>query len=232
MTKLVKYPRTMNFPWSDSNSSDDVWWKDSSRFNGKEVVMTEKMDGECTSLYRDHTHARSIDTANHASRTLLKNFHATFAHEIPQDWRIVGENLYAFHSIFYDGLPSYFLVFGIYNEKNQCLSWDETVEFCQLLGLHTVPLIYRGIWNEKEFRAKWEGKGAIPTYSSTSENPVWPETFQPTIAEGYVCRLAEEFAYDDFGECCAKYVRPHHVQSPTNWLLKPVLPNNLRAQDT
>ena len=46
----TKYPRTMNFPWSQSNSSDDVWWEESSWFDGKLVVVTEKMDGEGTTI--------------------------------------------------------------------------------------------------------------------------------------------------------------------------------------
>ena len=31
------------------------------------------------------------------------------------------------HSIAYDALPAHFLVFSIWNERNECLSWDETV---------------------------------------------------------------------------------------------------------
>lgn len=37
----------MNLPWSQSNSSDDVWWENCEPFQNKEVVITQKLDGEC-----------------------------------------------------------------------------------------------------------------------------------------------------------------------------------------
>jgi len=228
MTKKVKYPRTMNFPWSDSNSSDDVWWKDSKFFEGREVVVTEKMDGECTSMYKDHIHARSMDSGHHPSRAWVKKLHGSICHEIPEDWRVCGENLYAFHSIFYTDLPSYFMCFGIYDNENTCLSWDDTVEFCQLLGLETVPVVYRGIWDEKKVKALWTGKGVFPTFVTDAEQPKWPETFTPSGAEGYVVRVVDKFPYEEFRQHSAKYVRPNHVTTPTNWMTRPVLPNLLR----
>ena len=116
MIEYTKYPRTMNLPWSESNSSDDVWLKNCNHFIGKEVVVTEKMDGENTTIYPDgKTHARSIDSKHHPSRSWLKSQLTLFASDIPDNHRICGENLYACHSIFYSNLPDYFLVFGIYN---------------------------------------------------------------------------------------------------------------------
>lgn len=229
MTKKVKYPRTMNFPWSDSNSSDDVWWKDSSRFDGKEVVVTEKMDGECTSMYKDHIHARSMDSGHHPSRAWVKKLHGSISHEIPDDWRICGENLYAFHSIFYTELPSYFLCFGIYNEKNMCLSWDETCQICELLGLETVPVIYRGQWDEKLVKSLWTGKSVFPTFVTEKEEPKWPDTFVPSGGEGYVVRVVDSFPYDEFRERVAKYVRPGHVTTSQHWMRQEVIPNLLAS---
>ena len=69
-------------------------------------------------------------------------------HEIPEGWRICGENLYARHSILYDGLKSYLYVFSVWNERNECLSWDETVEWCELLGLECADVLYRGLFDE------------------------------------------------------------------------------------
>lgn len=36
------------------------------------VVITEKMDGENTTLYRDGLHARSLDSRHHPSRNWVK----------------------------------------------------------------------------------------------------------------------------------------------------------------
>lgn len=230
MSNLIKYPRTMNLPWSESNSSDDVWWtpKDvAQNFNGRQVVMTEKLDGECTTMYRDHIHARSLDSLHHPSRAWVKNLHGTIAHEIPEGYRICGENVYAWHSVFYSKLPAYFFVFGIYDEQNNCLSWQDTQDMCEMLNLFMAPLLYEGIWDEKKIRERWTGEGAFPTYESGVDMPKAPEDFKPTNAEGYVIRITEKFHYNDFRRCAAKYVRSNHVTTPTNWMTRPVTPNLL-----
>jgi hypothetical protein len=232
----TKYPRTRSTSWSQSNSSDDVWLKDcagsgkeSAWFEGREVVVTEKLDGECTTIYPDgEVHARSLDTSHHPSRSWIKRFAATFAHDIPEGFRICGESVYAYHSIFYTDLPSYFFVYGIYDKANFCIAWDEVEELCKLLGLETVPVIYRGLWDEKKIRELWTGKGRFPTYETEAEYPKFPEDFKPCEAEGYVVRLVQHFHYLDFRNCVGKMVRANHVKSAQNWMQKPVVPNLLK----
>lgn len=233
----IKYPRTFHVPWSQSNTSDDVWWKDTSRFDGKEVVITEKVDGEATTIYPDgHVHARSLDTDHHPSRNWIKKFASEFAFQIPSKMRICGENVFAFHSIFYTDLPTYFFVYGIYDEYNMCLSWSETEEICFCLGLHTVPILYRGIWDANLVQKIWTGKGTFPTYESsvelsTQEQREFPKDFTPCNAEGYVVRLAEKFHYDEFANCTAKFVRENHVKSDAHWMKRKVFPNLLKTLD-
>lgn len=202
-----KYPRTPHLPWSEGATSDDKILTSTDHFNGKQVVITEKMDGENTTLYRDYYHARSIDSRHHPSRTWVKQMHATIANDIPNDWRICGENLYARHSIAYSNLQSYFYVFSIWNEVNNCLSWAETEEWADLLGLHTVPVLYKGIWNEEQVRQN--------SFRFDHE------------AEGYVVRLAESFNYSNFSKSIAKYVRKNHVQTDKHWMEVEVVPNKL-----
>lgn len=122
----VKYPRTYHFDFSLGLSSDDKLISSLDAFEGQEVVVTTKMDGENTTLYSDYTHARSLDSGHHESRSWIKSKQAEIGHLIPQGWRICGENLYARHSIVYNDLHSYFYVFNIWNEENKCLSWDAT----------------------------------------------------------------------------------------------------------
>jgi hypothetical protein len=212
----------MNMPHSGSNSSDDVWWEDCARFEGKEVVVTEKLDGECTTIYPDaHIHARSIDTRHHPSRSWMKALAAVATIDMSYGCRICGENLFAWHSIFYTELPSYFFVFGMY-EEDVCLSWDETEDICKhLMELELVPVIYRGLWDEEKIKELWTGTGAFPTFSDPDQKTICE-------AEGYVVRLAEEFPYADFRECCAKYVRPAHVTTDQNWMTRKVVPNLLK----
>lgn len=218
----TKYPRTMNLPWSNSDSSDDVWWKDCHLFEGKEVVATEKLDGECTTVYRDGwTHARSLDSGPHPSRSWMKGYAAKWAYEIPEGHRVCGENVYAWHSIFYTQLPTYFFVFGIYDQDNRCMAWKDVEEFCELLGLHTVPVLYRGIWDEKLVRERWTGVGTFPTFTS-------PDQSRPCEAEGFVVRVAASFPHSEFTNHCAKWVRANHVQTDAHWTAAPVSPNLLK----
>ena len=229
-TERFKYSRTMNLPWSGSDSSDDVWWKDCKNFEGQEIVVTEKMDGECTTIYHDsYVHARSVDTSHHPSRTHVKKLAGEIGYQIPSGYRVCGENLYAYHSIFYTELPAHFLAFGIYDKNNICLSWSDVEELCQLLGIFTVPVIYKGIWDEKLIRDLWQGKGTYPTYETSVLNPKFPEDFVLCESEGYVVRLAAEFDYKDFSKSCAKYVRENHVKTSTHWMKQKVVPNLLKS---
>ena len=61
------------------------------------------------------------------------------AHSLPAGWRICGENTYGRHSIAYDALPSYFQLFAVYDADDVCLSWDETTQWAERLGVDLVP---------------------------------------------------------------------------------------------
>jgi hypothetical protein len=195
----VKYPRTYHVSWSPGMHDDDRIHKDMKTFEGEEVVVTEKMDGENTSMYSDYIHARSLDSRHHASRDWIKQFHSTIAHDIPERWRVCVENMYAKHSIAYKQLPSYCLGFSVWNESNECLAWDDTLEWFGLLGITPVPVLYRGIYDEKIIRGLWTDKD-------------W-ET-----REGYVIRYAGSFSYQAFRKSVAKFVRPKHVQTVKHWM--------------
>jgi hypothetical protein len=100
--KYVKYPRTYHLPWSDGATDDDRVLTDEdleTNFAGRTVVVTEKMDGENTTMYNDCIHARSPDSGPHPSRDWVKNLHAQIQWQIPEGWRISGENLYATHTL-------------------------------------------------------------------------------------------------------------------------------------
>ena len=171
-----------------------------------EVVVTEKLDGENTSMYRDDFHARSLDGRSHPSRSWVKALHGQIAHEIPDGWRICGENMLATHSIPYHYLRSYFYVFGIYNEENVCISWDDTLEFCDMLDLTVVPELYRGPYSGIELDKVWTGHSVI-----TGDG-------EPDPQEGYVVRNTGAFPYTDFAVNVGKFVRKGHVQTSAFWM--------------
>lgn len=212
-----KYPKTWHFNYSkpDPHGNDRVH-DNVDHFIGKEVIVTEKLDGENTSMYYNKIHARSIDSGHHPSRTWIKGLHASICKDIPLNYRVCGENMQAKHAILYNGLPSYFFVFGIYNDRNICLSWDETVESAHVLGLQTVPLLYRGTWDYEKVHACFRGKS----------------TFGDSEQEGYVVRVANSFDYDNFACSLSKYVRPGHVAGDTeHWSKTGYKPNKLLKEN-
>lgn len=207
---MVKYPRTLHLPWSEGITNDDKVLKSISVFEGTNVVVTEKMDGENTSLYHDSIHARSLDSRNHPSRNWVKNFWATIKHGIPSGWRVCGENLYAKHTIFYEELESYFLGFSLWDENNNCLSWRETLGFFEELGIEPVKVLYEGIFDETKIKSLWD-------------------SLKKNNSEGYVVRSAEWFHYSLFDVKVAKFVRKDHVQTDKHWMQSMLIENKLKV---
>jgi hypothetical protein len=95
------------------------------------------------------------------------------------------------------------MAFMMWDERNYCLSWDESLEWFGLLGevlrdagvpqgLPHVPVLYDGVWDEAMIRGLYR-----PTYGG---DPM----------EGLVVRLADRFHYADFRYNVGKYVRAEH----------------------
>jgi hypothetical protein len=209
----VKYPRTLHLPWSPGVSADDKVQHDLTVLQDHEVVVTKKMDGENGSIYSDgYTHARSTSSGPHPSRDHLRALAARIAYDLPAGWRIVGENLWAQHSIAYRDLPAHFQVISIW-DRDRCLSWDETEGWCALLDLVTVPVLYRGPMLTQDGFAR---------------------LFAPHVDtdEGYVVRVAEEFRLADFQRVVAKWVRAEHVTTGEHWMNQQMTVNGLAPRPT
>lgn len=211
----VKYPRTLHLPWSPGLTKDDRVHGSLDHWIGKEVVVTEKMDGENTTVYGDgYSHARSVDSGTHRSRDRLRADVQRWAYDLPRGWRVCGENLTAVHSIQYNDLPDRFLLFSIW-DGNRCLPWDETAEWAELLGLQTPKVIWQGtVESSKDLEA-------ILTKS-------WKELGGDGESEGYVVRLSSEFEVRDFHRFVGKYVRANHVSSSQHWMHRPYEENQIQ----
>lgn len=194
----TRYQRTYHLPWSNM-TKDDRMLANTSGFEGQEVVVTVKMDGANVTMYPDYIHGRSVKPLSGQDSGMVKALHARIRHDIPAGWRLCGENLYAKHSIFYGSLPSYFFLFSVWDERNECLSWDETVEWAEMLGLTMVPVIYRGIWDAAKVHALYQPQ------------------FEGSDMEGYVVRLARRFSYGEFRRSMAKFVRPNFAAGRHNY---------------
>lgn len=215
MSGLVKYPRTYHVPWSPGAKNDDRMLSDSdvkSMFFGREVLVTEKLDGENTTIYADGTcHARSLDSGRHLGRDYVRGLARRIGYlGLPRDLRLFGENLFARHSIGYDRLPDFFVIFGGAFDS-RALSWAEVEEWGALCGVPLAPVVYRGTYDEKKIRALYPA----------------PSRFGSEGSEGYVIRIVEGFAMDEFENSVAKFVRKDHVETDEHWMHTRIQPNRL-----
>ncbi|ROP36045.1 RNA ligase family protein [Saccharothrix texasensis] len=199
------YPRTPHLPWSPGASADDVRVADLDAMRGREVVVTEKLDGENTTLYADGVHARSLDSAHHPSRSWVKALQGRIGARVPGGWRICGENVYARHSIGYADLESWFYGFSVW-DGDRCLDWDRTARFLRDLGVPVPPVLWRGVFDERALR-----RLRVDTARQ----------------EGFVVRTVDGFERADFGRRVAKWVRAHHVRTDAHWMAAPVVENGL-----
>ena len=115
--------------------------------------MTEKLDGENTTLYADGLHARSLDSAHHPSRTWVKALQARIGHAVPKGWRVCGENMFARHSI-----PTTTWTAG--STASRCgtgtdAAWTGTGRwrFCADSGSPCRAVLWRGVFDERALRA-------------------------------------------------------------------------------
>lgn len=215
MINRYKFPRTFHFPWSGTLTSDDkrlTQRQIDERFKDKITNTSVKMDGENTTIYSDgYTHARSLDSNNHASRNYVKQLAARIAPQLPSNMRICGENLYAKHSIAYNSLEDYFYVFAII-EEDTVLSIYDTEYIAAELELPIVPLLYQGPFNKTIIHNSYE------LYNQREE------------CEGYVTRPIEAFNINEYSDLVAKYVRANHVQNKDHWLNQAIIPNKRKDQ--
>lgn len=210
-TKYVKYPRTYHHPLSKCVAHDDkINYGIKNALTDQEVVITIKMDGENFTGYNDYCHARSIDSADHESRSWAKSFHyREVAYNLPEDFRYCAENLYAKHAIHYEQLESYLLGFQIW-DKDSCLSWDDTLEWFELLGIKPVEEVYRGVYDEAIIKS----------------------LFEQAVADGHegiVVRKADSFKYKDFKDSTCKLVKEDFVADGSrHWRFKRMVVNGLK----
>lgn len=204
---MKKYGRSFHLPISPGATSDDKIMSSLEGLMVEDLIVTEKMDGENTTIHAGGSHARSPDSRYHPSRDWLKAFAAGISPYLTAVERIVGENLYARHSVAYDALPSYFLGFAwIVGDEVQ--SWDLTLARFEELGIQPVPTLYRG-----PYRA-----GLFDDLA---------QALDLTRQEGFVARIADLFVETDMPRRLGKYVRAGHVRSETHWMKAELVPNRL-----
>lgn len=210
MTVSTKYPRTYHFPFSPGLQNDDKRvgedWFDYLR--DKELVLTEKLDGQNQYISKDGVYARShaAFTENPWDRNLTEpgGIYDQCKNYLSEDEGIYGENLYAIHSIEYTELPAYFFMFAV-RDSEKFYSHQEFIEMSEIVGIPTVPILeIRKFSTPKELEERinyWMAQGS---------------KFGPVI-EGIVVKNTESFPVEDFQYNVIKYVRANHVQTDEHW---------------
>lgn len=196
--KPPKLPSVKHLPWSEEDARRNKYLgeKDTEEmFEGKRVVLTEKLDGATSCITKNKVYARSRGgEATGRQFDMLKKKHAE-KYDIPEGLAVYGEWLYAKHSIKYSSLPSYFMAFEVYDmEREMWLSRKRMKEVCERLGIKVVPVIESGRWENME-KLTPEGESK---YGDTRE--------------GYVVRVRGEIE-ENYVENSAKCVREDHVST-------------------
>jgi len=207
MRTRYKYPRTWHMPFSPGKSNDDKVVSSLNSFNNKKIVITEKLDGENTTIYNDYIHARSIDFNYYPSRSFAKRFAASIGHLLKDNERIVCENMYAEHSIHYSNLQHYLYMISLWEDET-CLDWQKTRARAKELNMPTVPVLFTGLYDYNLL---------IEIINNIMNRDI----------EGIVMRSYDSFNYEDFNLNVVKWVRKNHVQTDEHWLNKTVIKNDL-----
>ncbi len=203
-----KYPRTFHLSWSHPHS-DDKTIPDTSIYEGMEIVVTEKLDGENTTIYPDgYLHARSIDSRHNYTRDWAKKMASILSFDIPKGERFVFENVAYYHSIEYNDLESFCYLLSVWTDDDYCLEYDTVLEYAEILDLATPKIFYRGVFDEKVLK-------------EIAEN------LDLNTTEGFVFRNVNRFHIDDFQKNTGKFVREGHVQTSEEHWLKNTYPNKL-----
>ena len=216
----LKAPRIYHLPWSEHLNSDDKKVITTNMFNNKQVVITLKFDGESTSLYNDGTfHARSLDSKQHNSRDWLYDWwrhklysddYALLLHNRYKDLRLVGENMYATHTIQYNNLNSLFLLHSAWNGTT-CLSWQDTLDVAFILNITTVSVLYQGLYDEDK----------VKQFNKL-------DYYNGDLVEGYVIRNSESFSYIESNNNVAKFVSSRFNIKGNHWSKEGLIRNKLK----
>jgi hypothetical protein len=212
-----KYPKTPYLNWSPSKHREDRYHPDERHFGGREVVITEKLDGENFNILSDGSwHARSLDTPYHPTREWAGRVAGETGYKLPDGWRVAGENLYGRHSIKYTDLRSYVQVFAIFDEEDRILSWDDTVMWCELLDLQHVPVLWEGSLSFQAGRPMLHTEKRKIKLDKITEEDINQRARR--TAEGYVMRVRESFPKEQFEYNIGKFVREGHIRTEVHWL--------------
>lgn len=212
-----KYGRTYHFPFSPGTTSDDrinhSYWEDILRI--KNIVYTEKLDGENNCLNRYGVFARSHAAPTTSAWTSQLRQHWELLKRDLGDIELFGENLYAIHSIEYKRIESYYYIFAV-RCMDKWLSWDEVKFYAALFDFPTVPELgsdEASNLSRELIKQKIIGWAQEPSVFGSVDT----STGNDCTREGIVARNVGEYPVAAFAHNVFKYVREGHVKTGEHW---------------
>src|SRR5262245_54851062 len=163
---FLKYPRAPHLFGSRGTSDDKHLGPRESRaiLADASLIVEEKLDGTNVGIHfgRDgrmvlQCRGHEITAGMHPQYDLFKQWataKTTMLEAMLADrFVLYGEWLYARHSVHYRALPHYFFEFDIYDKREQrFLDLAARLRMLEGTGIHTVPVVHRGIANEDQMR--------------------------------------------------------------------------------
>ena len=207
----TKYPRTPHWPWSATIHADDRVHQSPERFVGRDVVVTEKLDGSLVCLHRGDVFLRSMDAPSSAPWLAMVRKHHAWKLAAAPDLAIYGEDLYGIHSIEYAPMAEAdtFRVFGVrarIGGRDRFVDWEGVEAAAAQRDLPVVPVVFRGSFP------------SVDAVTAFFESEIQrPSRVGGPDCEGFVLRDADAFEADQFSRAVVKYVRPNHVQTDRHW---------------
>ena len=205
-----KYPSTLHWPFSETVHRDDTISPYCESFLSVPVVVTEKIDGGNTCLYRGEVYARSVASPcregwmgmvrkHHGWKTSGSRF---------SDYAYYGEDIFGIHSIEYEPVreeDTYHLFAVRQTSQDYWCSWSTVEDAARELDMKVAPVIFRGV-----------------LYSVEDITDFFREELQKPSCiggdrEGFVMRHEFGFMHNEFNKSVCKYVRPNHVQTDQHW---------------
>lgn len=187
------------------------------------VIIEEKLDGANAGIIRHKSgfslqkRGSLVGQSEHAQFQFFHSWSNRDAYDrimsVPEGILIYGELMFAVHTIYYDKLPDWFIVFDVLNVKtNKWMNRSERDVFCERHGFSQVPLIASGNF------LKTELSSLIPDISAYGPDP----------AEGIVIKRYTKKEYNRI-----KLVKPEFVKrlndEDEHWSHKELKRNVLNA---
>lgn len=162
---MIKYPKTPRLP-----NADVLGWKN------LHAVVSEKLDGANVGVSFEGRHNMNLQSRGHILRGgrrerqfdlfkgMMYSLQDRLWEALGDEFVLFGEWLYAKHRVYYDALPSYFMVLDVYDRE--CEIFLPTERRRNLLRsynipLHEAPVLHEGPFGKVNNFTKFIGRSAF-----------------------------------------------------------------------